>query len=142
MPVDAADFFVRFPAFEGVPSSTVEAQLGDAWSTLDQASFPNPTLHARAVMLMAAHSLTMSGLGNTTEASIVSQGFSLDSVQSVSDGSVSVSLQSGGNSGRYGSTSFGRELDKLLKQSRVKFVVIGGGSATFEDYTDGGFPYG
>lgn len=142
MPVVVGDFFVRFPAFDEVSSSAVEAQLEDAWSILDRASFPNDTLHARAVMLMAAHNLTLTGLGKTTEAQIVSQGFSLDSIQSVSDGGVSVSLAKSDSQSRYGSTSFGRELDKLLKQSRVKFAVIGGGAPSFEDYTVDGFPYG
>lgn len=136
------DFLVRFPAFDGVSSSVVEAQLSDAWSYLDRASFPNETVHVRAVMLMAAHNLTLSGLGKTTEAQIVSQGFSLDTIQSVSDGGVSVSLAKSDSNGRYGSTSFGRELDKLLKQSRVKFAVVGGGASTFGDHTVDGFPYG
>lgn len=133
------DFLVRFPAFDGVSSSTVEAQLSDAWSVLDRASFPNDTLHAKAVMLMAAHEMTLAGLGATTEASIISQGFALDTVQSVSDGGVSVSLSASTSNGRYSTTSFGRELDKLLKQSRVRFVVIGGGAPTFDDYGGGGF---
>lgn len=133
------DFFVRFPAFDEVSSSTVEAQLSDAWSILDRASFPNDTIHAKSVMLMAAHELTLAGLGKTTEASIISQGFALDTVQSVSDGGVSVSLSQSASSGRYSTTSFGRELDKLLKQSRVRFVVIGGGAPFFGDFTGGGF---
>lgn len=131
MAVLVADFFVRFPAFADVPSSAVEAQLNDAWQMLDLASFTNPTSHARAVMLMAAHNLTMSGLGNTTEAKIVSQGFSLDTVQSVSDGSVSVSLAKDQSSkSAYDTTSFGRELAKLLKGSIYKFAVVGGGPGT------------
>lgn len=124
MPVLVADFITRFPAFDGVAPASIEAQLSDAWASLNQASFPNDTVHARAVMLMAAHHLTLSGLGRTTEATVVSQGFALDTVQSVSDGSVSVSLSAKGDTAN-GSTSYGRELDKLLA-STVSFAVVGG----------------
>lgn len=128
MAVGVADFIVRFPAFDDVPSSMVEAQLNDAWSTFDQASFTNAILHAKAVMLLTAHNLTMSGLGKTAEAQIISQGFALDTVQSVSDGSVSVNLsnKASGDS-PYGSTSYGRELAKLIKSAVGRFVVVGGG---------------
>lgn len=133
MPVIVGDFLSRFPVFDGVNSSALEAQLTDAWSMLDQASFPNPTSHARAVMLLAAHNLTLAGFGDTNEAKMAAQGFSPDSIQSVSDGGVSVSLgKAEASKSIYGSTGFGRELSNLLRASRVKFSVVGSGGGLDE----------
>lgn len=133
MPVTLGDFLVRFPAFAEVPALTAEAQLSDAWSMLDRASFANDVMHSRAVMLLAAHNLTLTGHGNSIEAQVVGRGFAMDMIGSVSDNGVSVSLgKAEGSTSIYGNTSYGRELSKLIKSSRVRFAVVGGGVA--EEY--------
>lgn len=126
MPVMVADFLQRFPAFEDAPQSYIEVQLGDAQSILDRASFANDAVYDRAVMLWAAHNLTLTGSGETVEASITKQGFALDAVQSVSDSGVSVSLRPNDGSSIYGSTSYGRELDKLLRMGMTRRGTVGG----------------
>lgn len=123
---EVADFLARFPAFEGAPEPQLVAALEDAGSYFDRASFSNETIFNRAIMLWAAHNLTLAGVGTSVEANITSQGFSLDSVQSVSDSGVSVSLKQGAGTSPYDSTGYGRELAKLLKIGLTRRMAVGG----------------
>lgn len=78
-------------------------------------------------MLFVAHNLVLAGVGETAEAKIVSQGFALDSVQSVSDSDISVSLRDSvkNSNSEYDSTSYGRELAKLIKNAVISGAVGG-----------------
>lgn len=128
MAVTVAGFLVRYPVFDGTPSSTMEAFLADAVGMFDPAAFTNSIVYDKVVMLYMAHSLTQTGLGETTEAAIVNRGFALDSIQSVSDSGVSVSLQKTdpGAASQYSSTSYGRELTYLLRRGVARKAVVGG----------------
>lgn len=122
-----ADFLVRFPMFSGVPAAQLAAQLEDANATFSETAFINTMSYRRAVMLLAAHNLVSSGAGATQDAQLVAQGFAIDSIQSVSDSGVSVSMRdsSGTTRSMYSTTSFGRELGKLLR-AVVASGVVGG----------------
>lgn len=126
--VTAQDFLLRFPMFGEVDTAVIDAHLKDAFDALDPASFSNTTTYRRAQMLWAAHFMTLAGYGKTSEANIVNNGMSLDGVQSVSDGSVSISFRQpeAGATGALTSTGFGRELSFLLR-SAIRAVVGGGG---------------
>lgn len=127
MTVVAGDFLVRFPVFNGVPADQVEAQLADANDTFEPTSFFNEKSYRRAVMLLTAHSLVLSGAGAGVEAELIERGFSMDAIQSVSDGGVSVSLRDrGGAASVYGATSYGLELARLLRSATVGATVAGG----------------
>ena len=128
--VTVADFLARFPAFDsaGIPHATIEAQLSDGNAVFSRRAFTNDVNYRRAVMLFVAHNLVLAGVGETAEAKIVSQGFALDSVQSVSDSDISVSLRDSAknSNSEYDSTSYGRELAKLIKNAVISGVVGGG----------------
>lgn len=128
--VTVAEFLVRFPAFDsaGISHAVIEAQLADGNEAFSRPAFASDFSYRRAVMLFTAHNLVLAGIGENAEAKIVSQGFALDSVQSVSDSGVSVSLRDSSKdvASAYGSTSYGRELAKLIKTAVIGGTVAAG----------------
>lgn len=127
--VSIADFLARFPVFDGVPPSQVEAQLADANGAFSPVGFSNEVMYARAVMLLTAHNLVLMGAGTGAESKIVQQGFALDTVQSVSDSGLSVSLRNDPDrfDSSFTTTSYGRELARILRSSVISAVIGDGG---------------
>lgn len=117
------EFALSYPAFEAVLPSIVERALDDAAATLSPSSLGSERVWRRAVMLKAAHELTMSGLGSGVEAALAGQG--LSGFSSVTDGSVSASRPVNGAAGGYETTSYGRALRHLLSYSVVPVVTTG-----------------
>jgi hypothetical protein len=120
----ATDFKDRFPTFASAADATIAAALDyaaavadDGWSDADR---------RQAVMLKAAHELTLDGVGGGTEAelaatgllgfsSIRSGGLSLDRGQASS----AVSDATG-----YGQTAYGRRLQALIRSRFVGVLVV------------------
>lgn len=112
------------PVFADVADVTVEAFLDDAVAAFESSAFVNERNWFHAVMLLAAHNLTLSGAGTGVEAAIARNG--AGGFTSVSDGAVSASRPApatGKEAGTYDGTSYGQRLSALIKRSLSRSTV-------------------
>lgn len=108
----ASDLKAAFPKFAAVEDATVEFWLGRARRSVDQTWTEGD--YGMGQMLLAAHYMTLEGLGTGTEAMIAGKG--LGDFKSVRSGSFS--LDRGDNAtaaspGSLGSTNYGRRFIEL-----------------------------
>ena len=120
------EFAMRYPAFESVLPSRVELALADAAASLTT-TLPE-RIWRTAVMLKAAHELTLGGYGDGVEATLAAKG--LGGFTSVSDGVVTASRPAAAASrreGGYAGSTYGQALANLLRHS-LPPAMVGGGS--------------
>ena len=67
-----ADLTARFPAFAAVPPATLAAAIAEAQARVDTSWLPSD--YPVAIMLLAAHNLTLDGLGTGAEAAAAAAG--------------------------------------------------------------------
>ncbi|ACL61747.1 DUF4054 domain-containing protein [Methylobacterium nodulans] len=122
-PPTVADLTVRFPAFDGVPDETILAALEDAASVADN-GWPEAD-RRKAVMLQAAHDMTLRGLGTGAEAELAKAGAlgftSFRSGQLQLD-RAEASAQASGDP--LAQTTYGRELLALIRSHFPGVLVV------------------
>lgn len=112
----AAGLKARYPAFAAVADATVTAYISDApvdesWSETD---------FARAIMLWAAHTMALTGLG-TDE----SPGMAISGVSRLKSGSLDVSFNDASGRDPYSRTVYGIQYAELLRRNKGgPFVVV------------------
>lgn len=67
-----ADLAARFPAFAAVPPATLAQAIAEAQTRVDTGWLPGD--YAIAILLLAAHGLTLDGLGTGAEAASAAAG--------------------------------------------------------------------
>lgn len=109
----ADDLQTAFPKFAAVADETVEFWLTQARRSVDETWTEGD--YAMAQMLLAAHLMTLEGLGAGTEAELAGQG--LSDFKSVRSGSFSFDRGSNttSSSGTLASTSYGQRFLALAK---------------------------
>lgn len=105
----AAALKTRYPAFSAVADATVDVAIADAALRIDETWPENQ--YQPGIMELAAHFLSVQGLGSGTEAALAG-------IKSLSVGSLSLTSASDGGMGSYKSTSYGRE---YLQRVRLLF---------------------
>lgn len=112
----AATLKARFPRFAAVDDATVDALIVEAQRNVDESWTEGD--YPMGLMLMAAHLMTLEGLGTGTEAEIASEG--VGDYRSIRSGSLSLERFDNGGasaSGLLGSTSYGRRFKALAAQN-------------------------
>lgn len=113
----AADLKAAFPRFADVEDATVEFWLVRARRSVDQSWTEGDYTFAQE--LLAAHYMTLEGLGAGTEAELNAQG--LGDFTSVKSGSFSFTRKGGSDSvkaGSLGSTTYGQRWAALAKANK------------------------
>jgi hypothetical protein len=122
-----AEFKEAFPSFADVPDEAVQFALDEASLYVDDCwieDFRRP-----AVMLYAAHALTLQGLGTGAEAQAAAAGAS--DMRRIKSGSFELERASSTSTGGagaipdpWGLTSYGRRFYALLKRNRGGPLVV------------------
>ena len=126
-PPTVADFKARFTAFGPINSPNdpqVQQALEDAATVADD-GWPD-AVRSQAVMLKAAHELTLDGVGTGTEAKLAASGAM--GFTSFSSGGLSLTRSAAAASSSsditgYGQTTYGRRLQALIR-SRFPGVLV------------------
>ena len=119
----AADLVARFPAFAAVSTAVIGNALVEAQTRVDESWMPGD--YTIAIMLLAAHTLTLDGQGASAEAALAAAGalgfrslhsgaLSLDRDPTPSDGTRPSLLEQ---------TSYGRRFLALLRVNQPAIVV-------------------
>lgn len=115
-----ANLKAKYPAFTAVPDATIQMYLDDApvdesWTEGD---------FANAIMLWAAHTMTLNGIGADEIGQAGAAG-----VARLKSGTLDVSFKdsSSASDGGYGGTNFGRQFYALLRVNKGGPRVVGGG---------------
>jgi hypothetical protein len=111
----AAEFKTLYPTFAAVADATVDAKIAEASLSVDTSWIEAD--YQSAMMLLAAHNMTMDGLGTSTEGSLL--GF-----KSLTVGPLSLTMQDSGARGSIGSTSYGQRYLKLLRRSHPPVLAL------------------
>jgi hypothetical protein len=114
----AAEFKTRFPTFSAVADATIDAAILEASGSVDETWIEED--YQPAIMLLAAHNLTVEGQGASNEAAL--SGFS-----SLSVGPLSISVAQGGSRelpGEIRSTSFGRRYMAILRRNHPGVLAV------------------
>ncbi len=118
-----ADLAARFPAFAAVPPAALAGAIAEAQMRVDASWLPGD--YPIAIMLLAAHTLTLDGLGTGAEAaaaaagtlgysSLRSGGLSLDRARPAGGGAEPSMLAE---------TTYGRRFLALLKVNQPAILV-------------------
>jgi hypothetical protein len=110
----ADDLKTAYPRFAAVEDETVEFWLERARRGVDESWTEGD--YAMGQMLLAAHHMTLNGLGTGVEATVAAQG--MGDFKSVRSGSFSLDRGEAGSAaaaGTLGSTSYGRQFAALAK---------------------------
>ncbi len=113
----AASLKATFPRFAAVADATVDAWLDRARRSVDQSWTEGDYTYAQE--LLAAHYMTLEGLGTGTESELNAQG--LGDFKSVRSGSFSFTRGDSADSsatGALGSTAYGRQWYALARANR------------------------
>lgn len=114
----AANLIAAFPKFSKVPTATIVFWLERAAREVDTSWTADDIDFARS--LLAAHYMTLEGLGSGTEAKINAEG--LGDFKSVRSGQFSFTRgdmsSDSASAGELGSTSYGRQYMELLARNR------------------------
>lgn len=120
-PATPAQLKALFPAFAGVADTMVQAWLDRAARVVDESWAEADQQHAQ--MLLAAHYMTLNGLGTGAEAEMAAAGAS--GFLSLRSGALSIERATGRNAdpglakmGEFGQTAYGRQFFPLLKANR------------------------
>lgn len=112
----ALDLKERFPSFLAVSDAIIESAITEAQGRVDT-TWPEAD-YAPAIMLYAAHLLTLDGLGSSTEASLAG-------IKSLTIGSLSLTSAAGGDaSGSLASTSYGRRFREMARRNFPAVAVV------------------
>lgn len=115
----AADLKARYPAFNAVADSAVSAAIADAATQVD-VSIWGEADYDRAIMLYAAHQMTMNGLGATNEAQMSGfRSLSIGSLSLTSSSEASTKVGSG-----LDATNFGRQFKALLRRNSPGILAV------------------
>lgn len=109
-----AELKAMFPAFAAVQDDTAQAWLDRAARTVTTAWPEADRKHGE--MLLAAHLMTLNGLGTGVEAEMAAQG--MGSFKSMRSGSLSLDRGEAGDTahmGEFGATQYGRQFWPLLR---------------------------
>jgi hypothetical protein len=115
-PATAATLKAAFPRFDDVDDATVEYWIVRAQRSVDATWTEDD--RQMGEMLLAAHLMTLNGLGTGVEATVAAQG--MGDFKSVRSGSFSLDRGDAGNSASAGtieSTSYGRQFAALARQN-------------------------
>ena len=119
----SADLAARFPAFAGVSPATLAAAIAEARGRVDTGWLP--TDYAIAIMLLAAHTLTLDGLGTGAEAASAAAGTL--GFASLRSGALSLDRQrpprGAAEPSMLTETTYGRRYLALLKVNRPAVLV-------------------
>lgn len=122
---ETAAFLTAFPAFAGVTDATLQFWIGRASGLID-ASW---SAHDRAFAgyLLAAHYMTLNGLGAGTEAEMANNGAT--GMTKLKSGAFEVSFSdgAGANKGAYSGTKYGLQFYEILRRNKAGPLVTGGG---------------
>lgn len=113
---DADELQAAFPRFAAVEDETVEFWLERARRSVDQSWTEGD--YAMGQMLLAAHLMTLQGLGTGAESEAAASG--TGEYKTIRSGSVTLERfeqASGGAQGELGSTSYGRQFAALARQN-------------------------
>jgi hypothetical protein len=118
-----ANFKARYVWAASVADATVQMYLDEAAADLGPESCWGAAW-PRAVMLLAAHRMTVDGLNPNAQGAALAAG----GMQSVRSGTLSLTVADWASSGGYGSTQYGQELLALGKRYRGAGPMVVGGS--------------
>lgn len=122
----AADLKAAYPRFADVTDSVVEFWLERARRSVDTSWTQDD--YAMGQMLLAAHLMTLEGIGSGTEAELNAQGMGdFDSVRSGSFSFTRGKNSSGAASGTLKSTGYGRQFYALARANRGGARATSGG---------------
>ena len=109
----------KYPAFADVADATIQIYLDDA--PVDESWLERD--HANAIMLWAAHTMTLNGIGADEIGQAGAAGLSR-----LKSGTLDVSFKESSSSsdGGYGGTNFGRQFYALLRVNKGGTRVIAG----------------
>lgn len=113
-PATPAELQALFPAFAAVDTSAVQAWIDRAARVVTDAWIEADQKHGQ--MLLAAHYMTLNGLGSGAEASVAAQG--MGGFKSMRSGSLSLDRGDAAarvHMGEYGETQYGRQFWPLLR---------------------------
>lgn len=116
-------FLARYPSFAAVPYLTIQDYLTEAGKRVDESWTQGD--YARAMMLYAAHEMTIDGLGTGTQAQLAAQG--LGDFQRIKSGSLDVQRfdrSKGGDA--LASTSYGQRFAALQRLNFAGARVVAG----------------
>lgn len=122
---DTAAFLTAFPAFAGVTDATLQFWIGRASGLID-ASW---SAHDRAFAgyLLAAHYMTLNGLGAGTEAEMANNGATGMTKLKSGAFEVSFSENAGASKSAYSGTKYGLQFYEILRRNKAGPLVTGGG---------------
>jgi len=119
----AADLAARFPAFAAVPAAAVAGAIAEAQTRVDTHWLPGD--YAIGIMLLAAHSMTLDGLGAGAEAASAAAGTL--GFASMRSGGLSLdratSRRQAAEPSIFAETSYGRRFLALLKVNQPAVFV-------------------
>ena len=119
---DVAAFKRRYPSFSEVDSDTVATYLADA--TADVGDWGDLT--DRAVYLLAAHNMTLNGIGSGTEAEMANNGAT--GMTRLKSGAFEVAFSGAANTkSAYMGTRFGSQFYELLRRVKAGPLVTDSG---------------
>ena len=120
---DIAAFLAAFPSFAGVSDATLDFWLGRAQGAIDSSWSEHDKDFAG--YLLAAHYLTLNGLGTGAEAELAANG--VTGMTRLKSGAFEISLANVESKGAYGGTSYGLQFQELLHRNKGGPIVTGGG---------------
>lgn len=122
---DATALKARFPAFASVDDDVVTQALAEAKGGVAQ-GWNSQTDYSLGAMLLAAHTMTLDGLGTSPEATFAANGTL--GFQSVSDGGMSVSRSAGSTdvNNNLAATDFGRRYIQVRRRNVTGITVVTG----------------
>lgn len=125
LPGTPAELKALLPAFAAVPDATVQVWLNRAARIVDSSWAEEDQQHAQA--LLAAHYMTLNGLGSGAEAEMAAAGAL--GFRSMKSGALSLDHGDGGTTGmgEFGTTAYGRQFWPLLVANRGGPRITGTG---------------
>lgn len=130
----AANLKSRFPAFAAVADSVVSQTITEAKRFVDETW--NEDDYQIAIMLGAAHIMTLDGLGTGAQSQVYAQGMA--GYQSIRSGALSLSRgsssSSSGSASNWSATTYGQRFLAYLKMNRGGPLVTGGECAGVSPY--------
>ena len=119
-----SDLTARFPAFAGVPAPTIAGAISEAQARVEQSWLPED--FAIAIMLLAAHTLTLDGFGTGAEAAAAAAGAL--GFQSMRSGGLSLERRQSPSHTQGASmlaeTSYGRRFLALLRVNQPPVAAV------------------
>lgn len=120
---DVATFLAAFPGFAGVADATLAFWIGRAQGAIDSSWSSHDKDFAG--YLLAAHYLTLNGLGTGAEAELASNG--VTGMTRLKSGAFEISMANVESKGAYSGTRYGLQFMELLRRNKGGPIVTGGG---------------